>query len=166
MSDSEQWVELGRINGVFGVKGWVKVFSFTRPRDEILKYNPWYLLQDGAWVAHKITGGKLQGSNIVIGIDGCDDRDKAKSFQDVAVAVRADQLPKVDQDEFYWRDLVGLEVENTEGESLGKVEDVMETGANDVLILSEERLIPFTHEAVLSVDLQSRKVLVEWDSDF
>ena len=164
--NSNQWVEVGRVSGVFGVKGWVKVFSHTRPRDEILAYSPWYLNVGGTWQPVQVLGGYLQGGNIVAGLEGYTDRDQAKGLKDVPIAISPDQLPALEADEFYWRDLVGLEVVNTAGEVLGKVQDMMETGANDVLILNDKCLVPFTSQTVRQVDLEQGRILVDWDIDF
>ena len=160
---------LGRISGLFGVKGWVKIYSHTSPRAGILRYKTWYLKRDGGWQEHKLAQGHAQGKGVVARLAGFDDRDRAASLIDTEIAVRREQLPKLQPGEYYWTDLEGLRVENLEGVDLGVVSHLFETGANDVLVVKgdRERLIPYTlGEAVRAVDLREGRILVDWDPDF
>jgi 16S rRNA processing protein RimM len=168
MSDDEMIV-MGRISGLFGVRGWVKVYSHTSPREGILGYKTWYLERDGGWQAHRVTAGHAQGKGVVVKLAGFDDRDRAVALIDVQIGIRREQLPQLQPGEYYWRDLEGLRVENLEGVDLGVVSHLFETGANDVLVVKgeRERLIPYTQGiAVKEVDLQSGRILVDWDPDF
>ena len=162
------WVEIGRVGGAFGIKGWVRVFPYTRERDGVLNYRTWYLQSGGAWLRRELEQGRRHGAAVVAKLAGCDDRTAAEQLAGVDVAVRAEQLQAPGDDEFYWRDLVGLEVVNTDGASLGKVREMMETGANDVMVLAAERvrLVPFTRDAVKEVDLERGLVRVDWDAEF
>ena len=162
-------LELGKISGVFGVKGWVKVHSFTDPRDRIAEYGSWQIKQKGQWREVKLEAGKSQGKTVIAKLEGIDDRDEAMLLMGAKIAIRQDQLEKLDADEYYWRDLEGLQVINTEGVDLGTVSHMMETGANDVMAVKgdQERLIPFTQgHAVQKVDLSAGVITVEWDADF
>jgi len=159
------WVEVGEINGVFGVKGWVKVFSHTRPREDILGYNPWYLWLNGQWNARRVVSGKSRGGGIVAALDGCEDRDEALVLKGTRIAIAASQLKPVDEDEFYWRDLIGLKVVDHSGIDFGLVTELMETGANDVMVLEDGSLIPFTRQTVLSVDMATGVIQVDWEPD-
>ncbi len=166
---SEEMVTMGRISGLFGVRGWFKVYSHTMPREGILNYSPWYLKRKAGWEERNVREGHRQGKGVVASIEGCDDRDQATELMDCDIAVRRDQLPKLAENEFYWSDLQGLRVETVEGVGLGKVSHLFETGANDVVVVEgdRERLIPYTWgEAIRSVDLEDGLMVVDWDPDF
>jgi 16S rRNA processing protein RimM len=169
LSNSD-FLSAGQISGVFGVKGWVKVFSFTQPRENILRYSPWILQKNNQTKEIKVVGGQRQGSNVVAELDGVVDRDSALTLMGWEILIRKEQLPKTQADEYYWADLVGLEVETEAGVKLGKVDHLMETGANDVLVVIDdktERLIPFLQkQTVLKIDLTARTMVVDWDPDF
>lgn len=163
------YVEMGRISGLYGVRGWVKVFSHAQPRENILSYSPWYLEIDGRWVPFEVKEGRRQGSTVVAHLEGCSDRDAAARLLQHRIAVHRDQLPPAGEDECYWADLIGLSVVTIDGTSLGTVANLMETGANDVLVVSgdRERLIPFTPgDAVRNVDLNAGVITVDWDPEF
>jgi 16S rRNA processing protein RimM len=161
-------VKLGRIVGLFGVRGWVKVYSDTRPREAILGYNPWLLELAGHWREYRLAEGRVQGPGIVARLEGCGDRGQAQLLVGATVAVRREQLPKPGPGEYYWSELEGLKVVNLRGETLGVVSHLFETGANDVMVVAGERehLIPFTRDAVREVDLAARIVRVDWERDF
>lgn len=163
------WVELGHVNGVFGVGGWIKVFSFTRPREAILEYRTWHLVgRDGARVARQVLHGRLQGVGVVAKLARCEDRNTALDLVGSRILVPASDLAEPDAGEYYWRDLVGLEVVNLHGESFGRVGELLETGANDVLVMDGDDglLVPFTREVVREVDLEAGRIVVDWDRDY
>jgi 16S rRNA processing protein RimM len=165
----EEFVVMGRIAGLYGVKGWVKVFSETEPRDNILEYSPWYLKISGNWVEMEPAEGRIHGNGVVARMEGYTDRDQAARLVGVEIAIHRDQLPEIEDGEYYWSDLIGLKVVNTAGVELGQVDHLLETGANDVLIVKgeRERLIPYTPgQAVVKVDLEAGLLTVEWDADF
>ena len=172
MAEAGEFIPVGKISGVFGVRGSVKVFSYTEPRDNILRYKPLFLKRQGQWIEIDISGGQLQGKAVVMSIRNVTDRDQALPLIGGELAIRREQLNAADQDEFYWADLIGLSVINTEDEVLGKVDHVLETGANDVLVVMQEgtkaqHLIPFVmDEVVLNVDLANQQIRVEWQSDY
>lgn len=160
---------LGRISGLFGVKGWVKIHSDTSPREGILGYKLWYLKKPGGWESTKLLAGRVQGKGVVALLSGCEDRDQAVGLIGLDIAIRREQLPKLKPGEYYWSDLEGLRVETIEGVDLGVVSHLFETGANDVLVVTgdRERLIPYTPgEAIREVDLKAGRILVDWDADF
>ena len=159
---------LGRVSGLFGVKGWVKVFSYTQPREAILEYDRWYLKQQGEWQAAAISEGKRHGKSVIVHLEGVDDRDEAAALVDCDIAVDRAAMPDADDGSYYWADLEGLKVVRRDGTELGHVAYLMETGANDVLVVQgeQERLIPFVHEKViLDVDLATGVISVDWDWD-
>jgi len=167
--DEKDLIITGRISGIYGVKGWVKIYSDTSPRENILKYNPWLIKIQGQWQERKLIQGRPQGKGIVARIEGLDDRDQARLLIDAPIAIRQQQLPELSDGDYYWRDLIGLEVVNLKDERLGVVDHLIETGANDVLALKgdEERLIPFVIGAIVhKVDLEQRKITVDWESDY
>jgi 16S rRNA processing protein RimM len=164
----ELLVVLGRIIGVFGVRGWVKVMSETDPPDNILHYSPWQLCghQPAEWF---LVTGQRHGKGLIARLEGCQDRDQAQALVGLEIAVRRSQLPPPGVDEFYWADLEGLRVETTEGIRLGQVSHLLATGANDVLVVrgERERLIPFIWDQVVrELDLAGGRLCVDWDPDF
>lgn len=164
-----QPIQVGFISGVFGIKGWLKIASYTEPKDNILTYKPWLLKKDGEEKTINAVGGQLQGKGLIVRIEGVNDRDQAQQFMGWDVYINHDQLPALEQGEFYWADLVGLKVINTDGVDFGVVASLLETGANDILIVAgeRERAIPFLQEQTIkSIDLAAGKIIVDWDADF
>jgi 16S rRNA processing protein RimM len=162
-------VTLGKISGVFGVKGWVKVFSYTEQRHGILDYNPWFLHVSGEWKPYNIMSGQVQGKGIVAQLDGVTECDQAQALVGSVVAVPREHLLQLRQDEYYWSDLIGMMVETTSGVPFGKVGSLFETGANDVLVVrgERERLIPWIMgDVIKSVSLAEKRIVVEWDPEF
>lgn len=171
MSDNtDRLILLGRIVGLHGVQGEVKLESFTEPRLQIFKYWPW-LLKSAAGVQEIASArGRSQGKGLVAKLPGVDDRDAAAALMGSEVWVRRSSLPKPAVGEVYWADLEGLAVITTEGVALGKVSHLFATGANDVLVARDgerERLIPYVMgQFVKSVDLDGGSVVVDWDPEF
>jgi len=162
-------VVLGRINGLFGVRGWVKVYSHTEPRDNILKYNPLLVFYQGRWQQMKLLGGRPQGKGIVLQLEGFEDRDLAAALIGSDIAISHEQLPQLAQDEYYWTDMVGCKVVGGDGTELGELTTLFETGSNDVMVVKgeRERLIPFLQpDVVKRVDLSERLIEVDWDPEF
>jgi 16S rRNA processing protein RimM len=162
-----QRVVLGRITGVFGVRGWVKVFSETAPREGILRYSPWLIGHSGRTL--RVLEGRVQGKGVVARVEGCEDREQAAALINEEIAVTRDRLPRPSADEFYWVDLEGLEVVTLDGIRLGLVSHLFATGANDVLVVAgdRERLLPFVwNDVIRSVDFEQRLMQVDWDPDF
>lgn len=175
MQNANDMIVLGHISGLFGIKGWVKVYSHTSPRDNILRYSPWYLQQQGEWIAYRLEEGKQHGKGIIARLENCRDRDSAAGLVGKEIAITRQQLPALDKDEYYWSDLQGLQVINQQGVELGKVSHLIETGSNDVLVVEQaesgrktrERLIPYIREQVIkNVDLDKGVISVDWDPDF
>lgn len=164
-----QYLHVGEISGVFGVKGWVKIFSYTEPRENILTYSTWQLRKKGDIKLIEVDEGQRQGKNVVAHLQGIDDRDAAEALVGCEVYIERDQLPELANDEYYWADLVGLNVVTEAGVELGIVDHLMETGANDVVVVigDRERLIPFLMgQTILEVDLDGKRLIVDWDPEF
>lgn len=171
MSEAFEPLVVGKLNGAYGIKGWVKVYSYTSPKENILNYKPWYLKVNGQWQEIAVVNGREQGKTVVAQLEGCDDRNLAESYHGIEIAISQSQLPKLNKGEFYWRDLMGLNVVNQAGEQLGQIKKLMETGANDVLVVKQpqgdELLIPYVPGySVIDVDLATGEMLVDWESDY
>ena len=163
------WVILGQITGLYGVQGWVRVFSHTQPREGIVDYRPLYLHHDGQWRPIEIQEGRLYGRGILLKLGSYDDRDAAARLVGCELAIRRQQLPALAADEYYWVELEGLRVLTVDGVELGRVERLFETGANDVLVVvgERERLIPFIRgDVVRRIDQAQGLMEVDWDPDF
>lgn len=162
---------IGKINGASGIKGWVKVFSNTDPRENIFNYKPWFLKLNGQWREVTITNGREQGKTLVAHIDGVDERNLAETFIGAEIAIDKTQLAILEEGDYYWSDLVGLAVVNLAGQELGSVKKLMETGANDVLVVKtaskEELLIPYVLDySIIKVDLAAGQMTVDWELDY
>ena len=162
-------VIIGKINGVFGVRGQVKVFSYTEPRENILSYDPWMLGSGENWETHRVVSGKTQGRGLVAQLEGCEDRDQAQLLVGKEIAIEQSQLPVPGPGEYYWSDLQGLQVITTDQTTLGIVKNLFETGSNDVLVVSgdRERLVPYIPgQVVKDIDLEAGQMIVDWDPEF
>lgn len=169
MSDQSRRIIVGRINGIYGVRGWVKVYSYTRPIKNILTYSPWQLYQHQQWQTVNVCEGKPHGKGIIVRLETCQTREQAALLLGSKIAISRDQLPPTEDDEYYWSDLVGLKVINQDGIEFGTVDYLIETGSNDVLVVKgeTERLIPFLiPQFIIQVDLQQQQILVDWDPAF
>lgn len=151
------------------MRGWVRVFSYTQPRENIVRYRPWYLQRGGEWEEHEVAEGRRHGKGVVARLEGCSDRDQARLLLGREISIRRAQLPEAGAGEYYWSDLEGLKVVGINGERLGTVDHLLETGAHDVLVVRGEAecLIPFVLEEVIKeVDLETGKIRVDWDKEF
>ena len=163
-----QPVVLGRISGLFGVRGWVKVYSYTEPREAVLNYSRWLLNRKDGWQEATVAEGQRHGKTIIARIDGYVDRDQAAELVGTDIGVPRDAMPETESDRFYWSDLEGLTVRHRDGTEFGKVAYLLETGANDVMVVKgeQERLIPFVMDrVVIGVDLDKGEIEVDWEWD-
>jgi 16S rRNA processing protein RimM len=165
----DKLVALGRISGLFGVKGWLKVHSYTEPRDNIVAFAVWTVRQRGVDRIMEIEDGRGHGGNVVAKLRGVDDRDQARELIGADVLVARAVLPDCEPGEYYWTDLEGLEVRALDGELLGIVDHLIATGANDVLVLegAAGRMVPFVvGEVIRSVDLDAGVIVADWSPEF
>jgi len=163
------WLKLGNISGVFGVKGWLKVYANTDKKENILSYQPWYIERNRVRKAVKLKAGKPHGKTIIVQLEGIDDRNEAELWVGSDIYMKPDQLPELGKDEYYWSELIGLKVVSIEGDDFGIIDHLLETGANDVIVVKgdRERLIPYvTGQVVKSVDLKEQQMVVDWSADF
>lgn len=170
MKDNERRILLGRIVGAFGVRGEIKLESWTEPRSAIFRYQPWILRSpNGQESPLEGARGRDSGKHLVARFPGIEDRDTVEAMHGTEIYVARSALPPPKPDEYYWVDLEGLDVKTTEGVALGQVSHLFSTGANDVVVVrgDRERMIPFVlPEFVKSVDFEANLVVVDWDPEF
>lgn len=162
-------VVLGRIGAPFGVRGWVKVLPFTAQPQNLLDFPRWWIAPAGdGWRELAIAESRVHGKALVVRPDGCADRAQAQALRGMQVAVPRSELQPARDGEYYWADLIGLSVANRDGVQFGSVEEMIATGANDVLVVrgGRERLIPFIAGVVLQVDLAGGRLVVDWGADY
>lgn len=160
-------VQIGHISGVHGIKGWVKIFSLTEPREAIFEYQPWLLGETFEEV--RVLQGKKHGKHLIALLEHTNDRDQAESRVKQAISVYRDQFPELLGEEYYWTDLEGLDVKLEDGTRLGTIDGMLATGANDVMVVRGEKelLIPFVPgQYVKQVSLEGGFVIVDWDPEF
>lgn len=179
-------VEVGRIAGAWGIKGWIKVLPHSGDPQALFSSKRWYLkppdepgpVPKGGWpVLLRVTQARHHADGVVAGIDGMTDRDVAEGLRGARVFVSRRSFPTPDAEEFYWVDLIGLSVRNRQGETLGTVTGLLDTGVHSVLCVApgpaaapgetrSERLIPFVGAYVDRVDLSGRCIHVDWGNDY
>ena len=175
MSEKAKPIEMGKFGAVYGIKGWLKVHSYTDDAESIFEYKPLLMESKGQFQEVIITDWKRHSNGFVAKVAGFDVREEAQALVGAALFVDSSHLPVL-EDDFYWRDLVGCQVKTDKGYHLGVVSEMMETGSNDVLVVKansndafgqKERLIPFIEERVISnVDITSKLITVNWEPDF
>ncbi|MFW1678739.1 ribosome maturation factor RimM [Pontibacter sp. JAM-7] len=173
--NSEATVVLGSVTAVYGIKGWVKVYSHTDPLENIFSYGPWLMEFDGEWKPVAVEAGKPHGKGLVAKLTGVNDRTLASKYCGKEIRVDASQLPELAAGEYYWSQLENLMVYTESGQLLGKVSHLMETGANDVLVVKgteqsidrKQRLLPWLPDQVIKeINLESGTMRVDWDPEF
>jgi len=165
----QKQVVLGRVSGLMGVKGWIKVHSYTEPREGIVGFKRWVLRSQGVESRMEVETGRRQGRTVVAKLEGIDDRDEARALIGAEIAVAREDLPACEPGEYYWTDLEGLEVRTLVDERLGHVDFLFGTGDHDVMVVAgeRERLIPFVRERIVrEVDLQRGVITVDWDPSY
>lgn len=146
----------------------MKVFSYTEPREAVLKYKGLLLGRNGDWQSIKVAEGQRHGKTVILRLEGVDDREQAAALIGTEIGAMRSELPEPEDGHYYWLDLIGLKVVHRDGTELGTIKDMLETGANDVMVVEgeQERLIPFIKgRVVINVDLQEKRVDVDWEWD-
>ena len=183
----------GRIGRAHGIQGWVRVNSYTEPLENLLSYSPWFLSANErplqtAQLADFLPGtrqdlrataeveeGRHHGRGLIVRLKDCDNRNQAERLRGLCIQIEEEQLPILDAEDFYWKDLIGLKVFNQQGRLLGEVQRLMETGANDVLVVcstedsedQRQRMIPWLPgQVVARVDLETSALTVDWELDY
>lgn len=169
-------IVLGRLVGPYGLKGWLKLHPFGDDFDALGRMPKWWLGADAAgdaWTPYALHELRSQGKGWIVKFEGIDGRSAAEAMDGLYIAAPREALPKTEADEYYWADLIGLDVVNTSGEPLGKVSGLLSSGAHDVLCVQEsldgktkERLLPFVAQVVKQVDRAGKTIHVEWGVDW
>ena len=163
---------MARIAAPFGIKGWVKLQTYTEFADSLEEFATWYMQAPKGWEEVEVEEFSVNAKGVIAKLKGCDTRNSAELISRRDVAVPRDWLGETGTGEYLWIDLIGADVINTLGEKLGRVETLMETGANDVLVVKSEeaeggeRLIPFVHEVIVKVDREAKVLTVNWGKDY
>jgi 16S rRNA processing protein RimM len=162
-------VIMGRVASAFGIRGWVKIQPFSEYVDSLLDYKTWYLgHENGPWREVTVTQCEAHDKTLAAQLPDCLDRNAAEKLKGLLIAVPRSSLPEQDEGEYYWADLIGLTVINQVGETLGTVAELLETGANDVLIVrgsGPDILIPFLNSVIGPIDLTAKTMHVTWSAD-
>lgn len=169
MSNTSDWVVLGRLGRPQGLKGLIRVISFTQPTFAILDYEAWFIQKKDHWLPLKLETFQTQNDVILAKISGYTEREAVGELTNCNIGVSADQLPQLPEGEYYWHELKKMSVINQEGICLGKVIDILPTGANDVLVVSGDKrhLIPYVPKVhIISVDPLQQQIMVDWDENF
>lgn len=164
---------MGRIAGPYGIRGFARVQVYTEAIDGLLDFGEWLIGRQGRWEMRRVADAGVHGEGLVVRFEGIDTPESARALRGSDVAIRRGDLPPAEAGEVYWFDLVGCSVVNREGIDLGRVVSLMETGANDVLVVVAgdaeqrvERLIPYVAQVVESVDVAGRTLRVDWGEDY
>lgn len=164
-----RWFTVGRIQGLFGVGGGLRVYSYLDRPADILDFEDLWLDRPGEQGPRAVTGRARKGPRLILWLEGVAGREEARELLETDLLAPREAFGEPEEDAFYWGDLEGLAVTTTEGVDLGRVDTLMETGANDVLIVAgpdRERLLPFIADVVREVDLEAGRMVVDWDPDF
>jgi 16S rRNA processing protein RimM len=169
VDDQDNWIIVGRFGRPYGVKGFVTVYSFTEPRDNILRYNKWHVFIKNKWQPINLLCAEMQNKYIIAQIEGYPNRELVAQLTNIEIAVPQDQLEELGTGNYYWHQLIGMNVINPQGESFGKVIEIIPTGSNDVLVVEGKKrhLIPYLPgQFILNIDSKQQLITVEWDMDF
>ena len=160
---------IGRFGKAHGIKGWIRVISFTDPNENILQYHPWHIKKNNQWQQLNPEDTKQHSKDIIIKLPHINDRDIAKTYTNLEIFTNHDQLPKLPKNEYYWSDLEGLTVIDKSGTKLGIVDHLIATGANDVLIVNttykQPLLIPYLDDVIIDINLNKKTITVDWEPD-
>jgi 16S rRNA processing protein RimM len=176
MSIPDDLVLVGHVTGAYGIHGWVRIKPYSADADALLHAKTWWLDKPGPHDVDMMHA-KTHGEDVVAQLMGVADRNAAEALKGATVQVRRSDFPPLADDEFYWIDLIGLAVENLQGESLGAVIDLMDNGAHPILRVAapaipdtekkpQELLIPFVDQFVKTVDQTAKKITVDWGLDY
>jgi 16S rRNA processing protein RimM len=168
MQDENKRILMGRIAGIYGVKGWLKIVSYTRPPENIFLYTPWLIKKKGEWQETGLQEGRIHGKGLIASLAGITGRDAAREYIGADIEIYRSQLQKLPPGEYYQDDLLGLQVINRQGAMLGNLKEILETGANEVLVIEGQgrHLIPLIWDMyVTSVDLAKGIIEVDWEPE-
>lgn len=174
MSHASDTIVIGKIGAPYGVKGWVKITTYTDEKEGVFSYSPWLLGEvDKEYI---VDVWRTHNKGVVAKLIGVESRDDAESIKNLDISIKAEKLPQLTDGDYYWRDLVGMQVVTEAGYDLGAVKELFETGSNDVMLIranpndafgQKERMVPFLFDQVIKhVDMQARTIKVDWDPGF
>jgi len=169
MAESEQYLVMARIGKTYGVKGWLKIYSHTDPVTNIFEYKPWFIKQGNKWINLEIDDEQQKGNDLLVHVKGYDSPEVAKQLTGLDIVINKKQLPKLSEGEFYWHELIGLEVFTIAEQHLGKVIQVMNNAAHPILEIQGEKkhLVPLVMEKFIhDIDFKEKKIVVNWDPEF
>ncbi|MDO5651184.1 MAG: ribosome maturation factor RimM [Moraxella sp.] len=172
--NTDELIHIATLKKPYGIKGWLWVFSETETHEDIFLMSPWYIKTAMGFRLLTVNQWRKQGQGLVATFQEIPNRNIAETMNGTTIWVHKDNLPSLAADEYYWSDLVGMSVVNAEGENLGVIKNLFETGAHDIMTVaptkdsvdSEERLIPWHDSTVLAVDRADRVVRVAWQADY
>lgn len=174
---SEQKIEVvGKLGSTYGIRGWLRLYSSTEQLESIFDYQPWFLKIKGQWQNVELESWRYHSNDLIVKLKGVEDREAAQLLTNTEIGVDLAVFPALSDGDYYWHDLIGCQVVNLDGYTMGTVTELMETGSNDVLVVratskdafgKQERLIPFLYEQVVKrVDLTTKMIEVDWDAGF
>ena len=169
MSNRLDWVVIGRFGRPQGLKGFIRVISFTEPEQSIFEYSPWYTSHDGQWLPIELENPVKQNNTLLVKVTGYVQREQVATLTHTEIWVARAQLPVLADGEYYWQDMLHMQVSNQTGIVLGEVTSLLSTGSNDVLVVCGEKrhLIPYVKGIyILSIDPVQRNIVVDWDENF
>lgn len=168
-TDNAKYVVIGRVGRTYGVKGWLKIQSFTSPQTNIFDYQPWYYKQKGTWFSFECDNHEINANSLLIHVKDYDSPEKAQQLTGIEIAVKRSQLPDLPKGEYYWDDLIGLDVYNKDQVLLGKVVNIISNAAHPLLEIKgdKQHLIPLLFDKfIVEVDLSKSKMIADWDPEF
>lgn len=159
---------LGKVAGTFGVKGWIKIKSYTEPVDNILDYGVWQLGRAERWTPVKVEAGRVTDKGVLAKLEGLESPEEARLKVGLELGVWRSEMPPPGPGEYYWNDLEGIEAVSEAGERLGKVERFEATPAGTVMVIrgDREHWVPFVKERILKVELDAGRIVVDWSPDW
>ncbi len=162
------YLTTGKVGAVYGLKGWLRIHSYTEIASDILQYKPWYLKEGQGWQVVEVEAGRQQGKGLIVKLAGIESPEAARKLAGRIIAIKREQLAPLPENEYYWADLEGLLVIDQKGQSLGHISYLIATGSNDVLVLidqnGKEQALPYLPGSVVKkIDLEQGLMYVNWD---
>ena len=161
-------VVIGRVSSPHGIKGWLKILSYTDPVENIFSYKSIFLKKRNDYLPFEIEDYSISGKIIRMKLKGVDDRNHSEDIAECEILINRDDLPEISSDSYYWADLIGFQIKREGGEDLGILDSFLETGSNDVMVViginKNRNLIPFINrDVVKTVDMEGKVIIVDWD---
>ena len=157
---------IGVFGQAFGVLGWIKIISFADPKENILSYDSFFIDSGGVWQKLDFSDKRVRGQSITFKLKDVANREQAKTYTNLKIYIDRDSLPKLAQNEYYWDELEGMRVIDEKGDVLGVVSYLIETGSNDVLVLNNDKMIPYIDSVITKVDKGTKTITVDWDLNY